>query len=218
MIALFTFLSAVLFTGQILEPGAPASLRYFFGPAVLLLIPVAPAISMRLLSEEFRSGTAELLRTSPVSDAAVVWGKYLGAVAFLLLMLCPTLAFPGVLWAFSDPRPHLGPIAAGYVALGLVGALFLAVGTLCSCLTSSQTLAFLASLIVLVLLLIVTSTQAASRVPPAVGDVLLALSVPLRVADFARGIADVRHVVFFAASSAGLVTVAAGVLSVRRGA
>src|SRR6185295_1390142 len=123
-IALFLFLSGVMFSSR-LWPGAPASLREVFGSLQFFLIALAPAISMRLLSEEFRAGTYEPLMTAPVSDVAVTAGKFLGGFLFLLAMLAPTLLYPVSLMAISDPRPDLGPIASGYLGLILLGSLYL---------------------------------------------------------------------------------------------
>lgn len=214
-VALFAFLSAVVFAQTTLVPGEWATLRDFFGSSSWLLVPIAPAISMRLLSEEARTGTLEPLVTAPVGDVTIVWGKYLGAVAFLVLMLAPTLVLPAVLWAASSPAPDPGPVLTGYLGLLLVGMLYLAVGTLASALTSSQTLAFLATLIALVVALVVSS-GVAEHAGPRLAPVLLAFSVPLRTRDFAKGILDTSHVVFFLTLSVWFVTMAAAALETRR--
>jgi ABC-2 type transport system permease protein len=195
-IALFLFLTGVVFGLLVLVPGQPASLRSFFAVAIWLLLPVAPAISMRLFSEEFRTGTIEPLMTSPVSDLAVVVGKYVGAAAFLVTMIAPTFVYGAVLCIVSDPTPDVGPMVAGYLSLFLTGLLYLAVGTLASSLTSNQTLAFLGTLFVLLAVLVGTSFAPAS-LPVMVTEFILAMSIPLRVSDFAKGVIDSSHVVFF---------------------
>ncbi len=214
-IALFVLVAGVVFVGETLTPGQPATMRYFFVVGTWMLVPVAPAISMRLLAEELRSGTIEPLMTAPVGDASVVWGKYLGAVAFLLLMLAPTLVFVLVLRGASDRMPDLGPIAGGYLGLTLVGMVYLAVGTLTSTLTSSQTLAFLGTLIALVLALLL-SELALSHVGPNAAAVLAELSIPARMRAFAKGVVDLRDIVALASASVLLVTVAAVSLESRR--
>jgi len=214
-IALFCLLTGAWFGFRTIVPGQVATMRYFFGPAVWLLLPVAPAISMRLLSDEYRSGTIESLGATPVSDAAVVWGKYLGGVLFLVLLLLPTLAFPITLHFVTQPGPDLGPIAAGYLCLMLVGMLYLAVGTLASSLTSSQTLAFLATLIILVATMLFTVVLR-GRIPPEYAPIARAVAVPDRVGDFAKGVIDTGHVVFFLASSVLFVTAASVATEARR--
>ncbi|GJM20080.1 MAG: hypothetical protein DHS20C14_22930 [Phycisphaeraceae bacterium] len=214
-IALFVLVSGAVFVVGTLEPGEPATMRYFFVVGTWMLVPVAPAVSMRLFSEELRTGTIEPLMTSPMGDVSVVWGKYLGAVGFLVLMLFPTLVYALVLWGASDRMPDPGPIIGGYVGLVLVGMVYLAVGTLTSTLTSSQTLSFLATLIVLVLALIV-SELGATRVGPAFGAVLQELSIANRMREFAKGVVELRDVVALLSASVWLVTLASVSLESRR--
>lgn len=215
VIALYLFLSGVVFVVGSLGPGSAATLRTFFGMSTFLLLPVCPAITMRLFADEFRTGTVESLMTAPVPDAALVLGKYLAAAWFLLSMLLPTLAFPAVLWWVSEPAPDPGPIAAGYGSLVLTGCFYLALGTLASALTSSQTLAFLGTFMTILVLLLVSSL-AADQVPAAYGDALRSLSVAERVADFARGIVDSAHVVWFVTASGFVLLLAHVAVESRR--
>jgi len=211
VIALFTLLSGVLFAIT-LEPGAPASLRAFFGLATWTMLFVAPAVSMRLLSEEARAGTLEILTTSPVTSASVALGKYLGACGFLVAMLAPTLVYVGALEAVADP--DYGPVLSGYLGLLLSGMVYLAVGLLASALTASQTSAFLGCLFTL-LLLRIGSLQGGS-LPEPWSDLAFALSLDLRVEDFAKGVVDLGGVAFFLAASMWFVALAAVALEARR--
>src|SRR5262249_19654501 len=110
----------------------------------MLLLIVAPAMSMRLLADETRTGAIEPLMTAPVTEAGLIVGKFAGAVLFMLTCLAPTLAYVAVLNLLAKPDP--GPILAGYLGVILTGMLYLGVGTLYSTVTSSQTLAFLLTL------------------------------------------------------------------------
>lgn len=211
--AIFAFLSALFLAPSAIVPGEPASLRTFFGVAHWLLLFVAPALSMRLISEERRSGTMETLMTSPASDWAVVFGKYFASCAFLLVMLAPTLAFPIVLEFVSDP--DYGPIASGYLGLVLAGFLYLSVGLLFSSLTSSQVLAFLGTLLFFVALAF-ASRQLPQYTPDAIDPLLRAMSLDARIADFARGVIDTRHVAFFLVMSAWVTSLAVVPLEWRR--
>lgn len=215
IIALFAFLTAVLFVNQTLVPGQPGSLRYFFAYAGWLLIPIAPAVSMRLMSEEYRSGSIEALRTAPAGDWAVTLGKYLGSVVFLMLMLAPTLVYPLVLMLVSEPTPDWGPVAAGYLMLLLVGMLYLGVGMLASSLTSSQTLAFLGAVMSLILLMVLTSVIA-KQAGVAIGTVLGALSITARINELSKGIIDTSTIAFFLIATLWMLVLSAGVLEVRR--
>lgn len=202
-IALYLFLTGVIFGVMTIVPGQPASLRHFFGISAWLLLPVVPAISMRLLSEELRAGTIEPLMTAPVGDAAVVIGKFLGACMFLAAMLAPTAAYALILFRVSDPAPDPGPIAAGYLSLVLVGVLYLSVGMLFSSMTSNQTLAFLGTLLFLLgLLMLPNLLLEAAWLPDAWNGPVRAMSISARAADFAKGVIDTSHVVFFLSLSA----------------
>jgi len=215
IIALFAFLSAVLFVNQTLIPGEPGSMRYFFSASAWLLIPIAPAISMRLMSEEYRTGSFESLRTTPAGDWAVACGKYLGSILFLALMLLPSLAYPIVLAIVSSPMPDPGPIFAGYLMLLLVGSLYLAIGLLASSTTSSQTLAFLGTMMVLVLFMVITSIltpSAGSKLSP----ILQKLSVINRAGEMGKGVIDTGTIFFFVIGSTWMVALTAGVLESRR--
>ncbi len=213
VVALFLFLSGLVFGYGTLNPGAPASLREFFQTCWSLLIVVAPAISMRLLSEELRTGTIEPLLTSPVAEVWVIAGKYLAAVGFFVTALVPTLVFAAVLLGMSNPDP--GPMVSGYLGIVLMGMLYIAVGVVFSTLTSSQTLAFLSTLFALVALE-VGSQRAALFFGPRWESLFLALSASARVGDFAKGVIDTAHVVYFVVGSAWLLTLAAVLLRLRR--
>lgn len=212
--ALYLFLTGIIFAERVLVPGEPASLRYFFGISGFLLLPVIPAISMRLISDELRTGTIEPLMTAPVADISIILGKYLGAALFLGAMLLPTASYTILLLVLSDPPPDLGPIFAGYLSLALLGLLYLAVGTLASALTSNQTLAFLMTLLVLLLVMLVGSDIIS--LPRALSPVASTLAIGPRLADFAKGIIDTAHIVFFLSTSAWFLVLALVALEVRR--
>jgi ABC-2 type transport system permease protein len=213
VVALFLALSGAVFSGRGLQPGQPATMRPFFEIWWTLLVIVAPAISMRLFSDELRSGTIEPLLTAPVAEAVVVLGKYAAAVMFLITLLAPTVAYVALLEALS--RPDYGPILAGYLGILLLGMLYLSVGCLASSLTSSQTLAFLGTFFALFLVEIL-ALVAAPVAPPVVRSFLYALSVDQRMSDFARGLIDMKHVVFFLVASAWFLALASLALESRR--
>ncbi len=196
VIALFLLVSAGTFWRVAITPGEIASMRDFFQFTTFLMIVIAPAITMRLLSEEMRTRNLESLMTAPVSDAGLIAGKFLGAVLFLLLMLLPTVVYVVLLFVLADPAPDLGPILAGYLSLLLAGCLYLAIGTLGSSMTSSQTLAFLGTFLGLLILLLVP-TMAVDHVPAWAAGAMGQISIIQRVDDFGKGIIDLSHVVFF---------------------
>ncbi len=211
--ALFLFLSGLVFSRSVLVAGEVASLREFFTLWWSLLAVIAPAVSMRLLADELRTGTIEPLLCSPVSELTIASGKFAAAGAFLATCLLPTLVYPVLLFALS--RPDAGPMFAGYLGVMLLGLLYLAIGLLLSALTSSQTLAFLGTLFV-ILSAELGAQQLALRLPAPWDAAALKLSVSLRVGDFARGIVDTRHVVFMIVLCVFFVGCTAVVLKARR--
>lgn len=211
--ALYLALSGAWVSITTFLPAEPASLRVFFAVSQWLLLAVAPAISMRLFSDEFRSGTIEPLVTAPLSDWHVVLGKYAGALLFLLALLAPTLVYVALLELVADPDP--GPIVAGYLGLFLVGMIYIAVGMLFSSLTENQVVAFLGTLFFF-LLLWFASSRGAQLAPEPLGDALRELSIYARLSDFAKGVIDTEHVVFFVVVSLWFAVLTVVRLEIRR--
>lgn len=217
IIALFMFLTGVVFAVLSLNPGQPASMRAFFNVSGWLLLPVVPAITMRLLSEEMRTGTIEALLTAPVRPATVVIGKFIAGMVFLVLMLAPSLSYVGALLILATPKPDLGTIGAGYICLSLIGALYLGVGLFASSMTSNATLAFMAAMVGILVLLSVPEFAAANVVAGTpLQKLCLAFDVSERIKDFARGVVDSSHVVFFVTLTAWFVLASISVQEVRR--
>ena len=147
---IFMALSGFFFVRDLGNPFPEASLSNFFQGATFLLIPLAPALTMRLLAEEQKLGTIELLLTSPVRDWEVILGKYLASLVFLLFLLSLTSYYVILLLVFATPDP--GPIYSGYLGLVLYGMAALAVGILTSTLTSNQIIAAVVGIGILVVL------------------------------------------------------------------
>jgi ABC-2 type transport system permease protein len=213
VVALFVCLSSLYFMMRVMLPGGAASMREVFGVWWALILFLCPSVSMRLFSEELRSGTIETSLTAPVADGVLVVGKYLASVLFLATMLLPTLVYVGVLAWLS--RPDFGPVVSGYAGLMLLGMLYLAVGALASACTSSQTLAFLGTLFGL-LLLDVLPARIAPQLPEGLAKVVYMMSPNLRASDFYRGLIDTSHVAFFLGASVWFLVLATLVLQSRR--
>jgi ABC-2 type transport system permease protein len=122
------------------------------GPLVFMLVLASPAITMRLLADEQRMGTMEILLTAPIRDWELVVGKWLGAFLFMLTLIAATLIFPLILNQFVMPSLDLGSVIAGYLGVILVSASFLGIGVGISALFSNQIAAFFTTLVTLVLL------------------------------------------------------------------
>ncbi len=159
--------------------------------SVLLLL--LPLVTMRLFAEERRSGASELLFTYPVSDAAVIAGKFGAAVSVFLVMLAMTLPYPALLFHFGNPEP--GPLLSGYLGVFLMGVAFIAMGTFFSSLGESQLVAAAATFGCGLLFLIVGwMTPLVSATPAAV---LEQLSMVHHLEGFARGVIDTNDLVFY---------------------
>lgn len=138
VLTLYLFFSGFFFF-LILETSKRASMTGLIGILTFLFLISIPLLTMRLISEEYRSGTIESLMTAPITDAEVILGKYFGAVIFFLFMLAPTLLYIAILKRVGDP--DMGPILSSYVGLTLMGAMFIALGLFCSTLTHNQVVA-----------------------------------------------------------------------------
>ena len=213
VIAFFLLLTGLLAALGTIRPGEPATMRSFFDTSYWLLLMVAPAVSMKLFAEEFRSGSIETLMTSPLSDWHVAAGKYLGAGFFLLAMLGSTLPHVLVLEVFG--KPDYGPIIAGYLGLTLVGMTYLACGSLASSLTPNQIVAYLGTLFFFLLLFFATG-QGPRYLGEPWARLLNSISFGARIEDFARGVIDLKHIVFFVAISGWFVVLTVVSLEFRR--
>jgi ABC-2 type transport system permease protein len=213
IISLFLLLTGGMFVFSGFRSGDIASMRPVFSVGTWLLAFIGPAITMRLLSEEFRLGTIESLMTSPVRETQVVLGKFFGAMGLLGLMLVPTVMYVFALEAYG--RPDYGELFCGYLGLLVAGAAYVASGVLASSLTSSQPVAFLVALFFWM-----TLGLAAKLLPAHVSDPwagwIFAIDPELRLRDFTIGLIDTSNVVFFLSASAVFLFAAVQVLAARR--
>jgi ABC-2 type transport system permease protein len=154
----------------------------------------AAALAMRLVAEEKKLGTWELLLTAPVRDTEVVLGKFLGSLGVLVSMLALTFYFPILLWAFGGD-PDTGPIITGYLGLFLLGAASLSIGLFASSITSNQIVAAVVAGGILAVLYFVGA--AGDNMSGAVGDILSYISLSSHFPDFINGIIDTRAIVYY---------------------
>lgn len=122
------------------------------GPLVTLLLFSTPAITMRLIAEEQRMGTIELLLTAPIRDYELVIGKWLGGLFFLLTLVAATWIFPIALNALVDPGIDQGPLVTGYLGIALICSALVAIGVAISSFFNNQIAAFFTTLGVLLVL------------------------------------------------------------------
>lgn len=158
---------------------------------------VIPVVTMRLMAEERRSGTLEMLITLPVRDSDVILGKYLGALGLVLVLVLATALYPFLMfkWPWSLGPLDMGPIVSGYLGLILFSAAAVAVGLLVSSLTDSQAVAFFITFFVL-LLLWFSGSIAESR-GGTLANVISYISFQSNLDGFTRGLVDTRKVIYF---------------------
>jgi ABC-2 type transport system permease protein len=169
------------------------SLQGFMGWGAFFLLFLGPALTMRLLAEEEKLGTIELLLTAPVRDIEVVLGKYLAGLGVLSIMLALTLYYPVLLAWFGDP--DWGPIAGGYLGFFLLGAVFLSIGLFASSLTSSQIAAYMMGTALVLSLWFVG--HAAGVLGEKAAELLHRVSVSNYFPAFGRGVLDTNAVVYY---------------------
>lgn len=204
VLALFLFLFGLYFYGELeifLDPrsaqGRTANvnqdmIRWLFSTTAVIVMFVLPMVTMRSFSEELRSGTIELLFTSPLTDSQLVLGKFFGALVLYLVMLASTLVHMGLLFYFGDPEWK--PIAVGYLGMLLLGSAYIALGLVFSSMTKNQIVAGFLSFGVFLSLYLIEIAQnwggwAQVLVPY--------LSVSRHLEEFAKGVVDTRDVVYY---------------------
>ena len=171
-----------------------ASLRIgLFDRIPLVFLFFVPAITMRLLAEEKKSGTLELLATRPVRDVEIVLGKFFAAWTLLAAALAPTLIYLVTLAALGSPDP--GPVITGYLGLLLMGGVYIAIGIFASSITENQIVAFIVSLLIILALFI--ADKVLMFVPPAVASTLEFISIDYHFENIARGVIDSRNLIYF---------------------
>jgi ABC-2 type transport system permease protein len=197
----------------VFRTGAESTLRPLFDVLAYGLVIVVPLLTMRLMAEEFRSGTIETLMTAPVTDTDVIGGKFLGAMALYLLLLAATGVFFLLVVIFG--QPDWGVAGMGYLGMILLGASYVSVGLFASTLTGHQLVAgligiailafFTAGLYLLVLVL-----------PGSYGDAISRANMINNFSYFPKGVLDARSVVFFITITAFFLFLSVKVLESRR--
>jgi ABC-2 type transport system permease protein len=184
---------------------------YFFNLSFMGLF-LLPLLTMRLMAEERRQGSVELLLTYPITDLQVILGKYLAAVAFYGLMILGTAWTVVVLVLFGNPDP--GPILAGYLGVFLYGAALIALGLMLSSLTENQIVAAVLSFVLFLLLWILQ--WGATVTTGFVARFLDYASVVGHFKPLSQGVVDTRDIVFFLTLAVFGLSVAHQALTARR--
>ncbi len=168
-------------------------IRLLLQNAAVVVLFVLPMITMRTYAEEKRSGTIELLLTSPVTDFQIIVGKFVGALTLYAAMLAVTLIHIAVLFWYGNPEWK--PIATGYLGLLLLGGCFISVGLLVSSLTRNQIIAGMLTFGLFLVLWVID--WIGSFGGETVGRIVSYLSITGHFDDFAKGVIDTTHLVYY---------------------
>lgn len=171
-----------------------ADLQVFFSIAYWTLFFFIPAITMRLLAEENKSGTIELLLTKAVTDWQVVFGKFLSCLVLIVIALALTLPYYFTVWKLG-PVDH-GSVWSGYLGLILMASTYISIGLYTSSITNNQIVAFLLALLIGIFFHIIFDVLAQSF-SGITGEVFSYLSVSSHYESISRGVIDSKDIVYF---------------------
>tara|TARA_B100000579_G_scaffold407733_2_gene395243 strand:+ start:200 stop:982 length:783 start_codon:yes stop_codon:yes gene_type:complete len=165
----------------------------FFAVMDFIWLLIVPMLTMRLFAEEKKTGTIELLMTSPVTSVQVLLGKFFACLTLYAAIVSLTVVYFLILEAYGSP--DWGPIFSGYLGYIFLGATFISVGILCSALTENQIIAVLLSFGILLLFWLID--WSASFAGPTAAKILQYVSFIEHLEDFQRGVIDSRDIVFY---------------------
>ncbi len=185
----FTWLfgSDVFFVGQ-------ATLQPFFSVAYWTLFFFTPALTMRMIAEENKTGTIELLLTKSVSDWEVIVGKFLACLILIVIALALTLPYYISVWSLG-PIDH-GSVWCGYLGLILMSMAYISIGLFASSVSSNQIVAFLLALFIGVFFLIIFQVLA-SDFTGTLGEIFDYLTINNHFESISRGVVDSRDIIYF---------------------
>ncbi len=171
-----------------------ASMRSFFSMLPLVFPFVIPAVTMRQFAEEFHSGSLEMLLTLPLDLSGVIAGKFLACLAFVAVMLAPTVSYAA--WISFMGDLDWGPVAGGYAGAMLLASAYCAVGLFASSITRNQIIAFIVGMAICLVLSLVDKML--FFFPAGILPVLHYLGASAHFENVAKGIIDTRDLVYFA--------------------
>ena len=226
--ASFLAITGFFFVASVSDPTPDASIRGYLAGAVFFMIFMSPAITMRLIAEEQKMGTLELLLTSPLREFEIVLGKFIAAFVMTAIMTSLSLYFVIVLFIYGDP--DIGPLLSGFLGLALYAAATLAVGLFASALSSNQIVGLIVGSGILTALTIIDFVSA--RLTGLASQVLDAFQLGAsfsvfdldsfgvapggHFADFAKGIISVSDIAYYLSLTAVFLLLTVLVLEARR--
>jgi len=217
VVTMFLIIVGGLFWLEFFQPGrTELSLRAFFNRAPFFMAFFVPAITMGLVSEERRSGTLEMLMTLPVRDGEVILGKFLAAMTLIAVVLAATLSYPIMIGGLASEGAPMdwGPVWGGYIGLLMLGAAYAGIGVMVSSWHRDQINSILISFFLCFLLYMLGPIS--EQVSGWLGTLLFRLSTSGHFENIARGVLDVRDLLYYVSVAAIGLTAATVTLSSRR--
>ncbi len=192
VLSVFMLLTGWFFTTQVFLAD-DSSLRSVFTTIPFIFIFFAPAITMRLISEERKSGTVELLVTMPLSDWDIVLGKYFAGLGLLVVALLFTLPYAITIIAFGTP--DIGMMVTGYLGLVLMGAAYVSVGIFSSTVSKNQVVSFIIAFMIIFVLFLLDKFLPV--MPSYLVPILQYLSIDYHYNNIGRGVIDTRDIMYY---------------------
>lgn len=192
VISVFLIFTGWFFTSQLFLAN-DSSLRSVFNTIPFIFIFFAPAITMRLLSEERKSGTIELLVTMPLSDLEIVLGKYLAGLGLLVVAFVFTIPYAVTIILLG--KPDMGMLLTGYLGLVLMGASYIAVGVFASTVSKNQVVSFIIAFMIIFALFLLDKFLAV--MPSYLVSILQYMSIDYHYNNIGRGVIDSRDMTYY---------------------
>ena len=204
-IVVLVFLLAIglfmwVFPGQynVLDSGY-ASLETLFTLAPWIFLFLVPAVTMRMIAEEKKSGTMELLMTRPISDLQIVISKYLAALVLVLIALIPTLIYFYSLYQLGNPvgNVDVAGTVGSYIGLFFLAAIYVSIGIFASSLTSNQIIAFIIAVLISFFFYMGFDFLSGMWIFGGIDTFIVDLGINAHYKSMSRGVIDTRDMVYF---------------------
>lgn len=212
VLTFFLIVTGYFFTSNLFLANQ-ADLRTLWGIVPLLFVFFIPALSMKLLAEEKKSGTIELLYTYPIKDSEIVVGKYLAALGLLGVLVACTIVYAITIGSLGNMDS--GQAVAGYIGLILMAASYLAIGVFATSVTDNQIVAFILALFISFFFFI--ADKILFFLPGGIAGIFEYLAIEYHFQNVARGVIDSRNLLYFGSIIFFGLLLASHALSRRRG-
>jgi len=212
VLLVFLLISGWFFTSPLFLVGQ-ATMDSLFSIVPIVFVFFIPAITMNLISREKDNGTIESLATFPLSDAEIIWGKFIASVALMTVGLLFTLVHFFTISSLGT-NVDFGAIICGYKGLFLMGAAYSAIGIFASTLSKNQIIAFIIALLIVFVLFVLQYIT--FFLPESMGAFFEYISSNYHFENMARGVIDSRNIIYFASIIAIFLKLAMVMLGTRK--